>query len=358
MDPTEILNYTIGGNCVKGYLLALVVFVLTMVILKVFKQVILKKLKEMAAKTKTELDDLLIKIVDRISWPFYLILALSIALKFILVPGVVDKVLYYASVVVIIYYVVRGAQDLADYYIRRLMLGRPGEEGKKGVKADTSLVNLLSKGVKYVLWIVAFILILELFGFNVKTLIAGLGIFGIAIAFGFQHVLSDIFASFSIYFDKPFRTGDFIIVGDDLGVVKKIGIKSTRIQTLQGEELIMSNKELTESRVHNYKKMEKRRIVFTFGVTYETSAEKLKRIPTIVRGVIGKVKLADIDRVHFLKFGDFSLIFEVVYYVASPDYNKYMDIQQEINLGIKERFEKEGIEMAYPTQTVYVNKLD
>jgi Small-conductance mechanosensitive channel len=147
-------------------------------------------------------------------------------------------------------------------------------------------------------------------------------------------------------------------VGDDLGVVKKIGIKSTRIQTLQGEELVMSNKELTEARVHNYKKMEKRRIAFKFGVTYGTPTQKLRKIPGIVQKVVGGIDMADIDRVHFLEFGDFSLVFEVVYYVATGDYNKYMDLQQAINLGIKERFEEEAIEMAFPTQTVYVNKRD
>ena len=185
---------------------------------------------------------------------------------------------------------------------------------------------------------------------------AGLGIGGIAIAFALQNILSDIFASFSIYFDKPFKVDDFIIIGDDKGVVKKIGIKSTRIQTLQGEELVISNKELTESRVHNYKKMERRRIVFVFGVTYETPTEKVKKIPSIIKDIIEKTELADIDRVHFKEFADFSLNFEVVYYLKTSDYAEYMDTQQEINLAMKEHFEKEQIEFAYPTQTVFVHK--
>jgi len=358
MDPTEILEYTIGNNCVKDYLIAIAAFALTLVIIKIFKHGVLKKLKGIAAKTKTEIDDLIIKIVNRVGWPLYLILALYVALQFIVLPSIVDTVLKYASVIIVVYYVIKGVQDLADYYIRKLMLRPQGEEGAKGEEVDASLVNLLIKGVNYALWVVALILILEIFEYNINTLIAGLGIFGIAFAFAFQHILADVFASFSIYIDKPFKTGDFIIVGDDLGVVKKIGIKSTRIQTLHGEELVMPNKELTESRVHNYKKMEKRRIVFKFGVTYDTPTKKLRKIPAIVQEVIGEIDMADIDRVHFLEFGDFSLNFEVVYYVATGDYNKYMDIQQAINLGIKERFEEEAIEMAFPTQTVYVNKWD
>lgn len=353
MDLTEFLEYSIGDNCVKDYLIAILAFVLTLIAIKIFKQVVLKKLKGIAAKTKTEIDDLIIKTVDRVGWPLYLILALYVALQFIKVPWIVDTVLGYASVIIVIYYVIRGILDIAEYYIRKLMLGPGGEKRK-----DVSLVKLLINGVKYALWVVALILILELFGYNINTLIAGLGIFGLTFAFAFQHVLADVFASFTIFVDKPFQTGDFIIVGDDLGVVGKIGIKSTRIQTLQGEELIMSNRELTEARVHNYKKMKKRRIVFNFGVTYATPTEKLRKIPGIVKEVIGGIDMAEIDRVHFFKFGDFSLIFEVVYYVETGDYNRYMDIQQAINLGIKGRFEEEGIEMAFPTQTLYINRVD
>jgi len=183
-----------------------------------------------------------------------------------------------------------------------------------------------------------------------------LGIGGLAIAFALQNILEDMFSSFSIYFDRPFQIDDFIVIGDDMGIVKKIGIKSTRIQTLQGEELIISNKELTGKRIRNFKKMEKRRIVFKFGVVYETSTEKLKKIPGIIKDIMDRAELAEIDRVHFKEFGDFSLNFEVIYYIKSREYIDYMNTQQEMNFAIKERFEQEGIEMAYPTQTLYVNK--
>jgi len=336
----------------KDYLVALLVFVLTTIILKVFKYVIISKLKSIAAKTKIEFDDLLIKIIDDIGWPFYLLVSLCLSLQFIQIPDFIETGVYYVTFIVVTYYVIRGLQTLIDYGTHKIILKRQKEEKK----VDTAVIDLLSKILKACLWIVAVILILSNLGYNVSTLIAGFGIGGIAIALALQNILTDIFASFSIYFDKPFQIGDFIIVGDDLGVVKKIGIKTTRIQTLQGEELVISNKELTETRIHNYKKMEKRRIVFSFGVIYETPTEKLKKIPTIIKDIIDKIELADIDRVHFNKFGDFSLNFEVVYYLNSSDYNKYMDTQQEINLAIKERFEKEGIEMAYPTQTIFVNK--
>jgi len=348
----EILAYTIGNNSVKEYLVALAIFVLAIIVLKIFKYVIIDKLKKISAKTKAEIDDVLIKIIDKVGWPFYLLLSLYIALKFIQIPSFIETALYYAILVVVTYYVIRGIQDLIDYGTRKLILKRQEEEKE----ADTSVIDLLSKILKGILWVVAVILILSNLGYEISALIAGLGIGGIAVAIALQNVLSDIFASFSIYFDKPFKVGDFIIVGDDLGVVKKIGIKTTRLQSLWGQEIVISNRELTSGRINNYKKMRKRRIHFTFGVVYSTSTKKLKKILKIVRETFDEIELADLDRVHFKEFGDFSLNFEVAYYVDTGDYNEYMDTQQEINLGIKERFEKEGIEFAYPTQTVFVNK--
>ena len=221
------------------------------------------------------------------------------------------------------------------------------------------LLFILKKLINVTIYIFAFLIILYIFEVDLTGAVVGLGVGGIAIALALQNVLSDIFSAFTIYFDKPFEIGDFIIIGSDMGVVKKIGIKSTRIQTLQGEELIVSNNELINSRIQNFKKMKRRRIVFAFGVTYGTPSKKLKNIPEIINNIINKEKMSNIDkldRVHFKQFGDFSLNFEVVYYLKTGDYNAYMDTQAEINLAIKDAFEKEGIEMAFPTQTIFLNK--
>jgi len=347
IDFNQILNYYFLDNSIKGYLIAFGFFVLAIIVLKIFKQIIIVKIKKLADHTKTEFDDLLIKTVDSIGWPFYLFLSLYFAFKFIIIPGILERIVFYLLLIIGIYYVVRGIQRIIDYGFHKII----------EKKQDTAVVNLLSKITKIVLWVIAIIIILQNLGYNISTLAAGLGIGGLAIAFAIQNILGDIFASFSIYFDKPFQIGDFIIVGNDMGTVKKIGIKSTRIQTLQGEELVISNKELTEIRIHNYKKMEKRRIVFTFGVVYETPTEKVRKIPDIVKNIINSVNLAETDRVHFNKFGDSSLNFEVVYYLNSSDYNEYMDVQQQINLAIKQEFEKEKVEFAYPTQTVFINKI-
>jgi len=352
VDLMEILTYNFLGNSLKEYLMALGVFLLTIAALKIFKKVIIGKIKEIADHTETDFDDLLIKILNSIGWPFYIFLALYLAFQFIELPNIVEQGITYLILILVVYYIGKGCQDLIDYGFGKITQRRKKEDER----FDPSVLELLGKITKGALWVVAVIIVLQNLGYNISALVAGLGIGGVAIAFALQNILSDIFASFSIYFDKPFQVGDFIIVGDDLGTVKRVGIKSTRIQTLQGEELVISNKELTESRIHNYKRMEKRRIVFTFGVVYETPTEKLKKIPSIVKNIIDKIELADIDRVHFKEFGDFSLNFEVVYYLNTSDYKQYMDVQQEINLALKEEFEREGIEFAYPTQTIFLNK--
>ncbi|MCD6528607.1 mechanosensitive ion channel family protein, partial [bacterium] len=276
---TKILNYSFLGNTLKEYLVALGVFLLTIIVLKIFKKVIIGKIKKIADHTKTDFDDLLIKILNSIGWPFYIFLALYLAFQFVKLPPIIEKGVYWLSLILVIYYIGRGGGELIDYGFGKIAQKRK----KVDEKFDSSVLELLAKISKGILWAIAIIVVLQNLGYNISALVAGLGIGGLAVAFAIQNILSDIFASFSIYFDKPFQPGDFIVIGDDKGTVKKIGIKSTRIQTLQGEELVISNKELTESRVHNYKKMEKRRITFAFGVVYETPTEKLKKIPIIVK---------------------------------------------------------------------------
>ena len=197
-------------------------------------------------------------------------------------------------------------------------------------------------------------LALDNFGFNITTLVASLGIGGIAVALAVQNILGDLFASLSIALDKPFVNGDFVVIDDMMGTVKHIGLKTTRIQSLGGEELIFSNGDLLKSRIRNYKRMAERRIVFEIGVVFGTPAEKLRHINDIVRDVVGSHADARLDRTHFKKIGASSLDFEVVYYVLVPDYNRYMDVQQAINLQLIERLDAQGIDFAFPTQTLHI----
>ncbi len=206
--------------------------------------------------------------------------------------------------------------------------------------------------VVFAVWLIGIVFLLANLGFDVASIIAGLGIGGIAIAIAATALLGDLFSYFVIIFDKPFEIGDFLIFGDVLGSVERIGVKTTRLRSLGGEQIIVPNSDLTGSRVRNYKRMERRRVVFQIGVVYGTKPEHIREIPAIIQSIIERDELAVFDRAHFASYGDWSLDFEIVYNVASPDFNLYMDVQQRINLAIYDEFYLRGIEFAFPTRTV------
>jgi len=227
--------------------------------------------------------------------------------------------------------------------------------GRKAADPSTSSgIAVMSLFGRFVLWSFVLLVILENIGVNVTTLIASLGVGGIAIGLATQNILSDLFASLSILLDRPFEVGHFIIVGDQMGTVEKIGLKTTRVRSLSGELLVFGNNDLLSSRIRNYAHFWERRVVFSFGVIYQTPSEQLKKIPQMVRGIIESTEQTRFDRAHFKEFGAFSLNFEVVYYVLSPDYTVYMNIHEKINLAIFEAFEKQGVEFAFPTQTLHI----
>jgi len=348
----EISQISWWNNSVQDYFISLLVFLVFFGFFKIFEYYLIHKLEKLAKKTKTEWDDLVVDFIKEIKSFFYILLSIYIAIQFLEVLPLVNKILYYLVIVVAGFYIAKGISHVINHFIEIQMT----KQGKKKTQSSTSMMKVLGLIAKIIVWTIVFLMILANLGVEITPMIASLGIGGIAIALALQSVLADLFGAFVIYFDKPFKEGDFIIVGNDMGVVKHIGIKSTRIQALQGQELVMSNTELVNSRVNNYKQMEKRRIVFNFGVRYDTGKIKLKKIKGIVKQIFDKVDGADLDRVHFKEFGDFSLNYEVVYYVKSSDYTKYMDIQEQVNTELYERFEKAKIGFAFPTQTIEIEK--
>jgi small-conductance mechanosensitive channel len=204
-------------------------------------------------------------------------------------------------------------------------------------------------------WMVALLLVLQNSGVEVSAVVAGLGIGGVAVALAAQSVLGDVFAALAIVLDKPFILGDYIAVNEYLGSVEHVGLKTTRLRSLSGEQLIFSNADLLHGRIRNYKRMYERRIEFCFGVDYGTPPDKLAVIPQLVRAAVASQDRTRFDRSHFKSFGDSSLVFESVYFVISPDYNLYMDIQQAINLAIVNQLAEQGIRFALPTQRLFVH---
>jgi len=314
--------------------------------------------KRWAAKTKTKLDDEILKNVKK---PIY-VLVIFFGLSFFIfnlkiletfspqITNIINQIFLLITILLIAYIFTRITNVLFTWYAER-------QEKKK--KTSQNILYVFRGIFNAIVYLIAFFAWMALIKVDLTGLAIGASATAIVIGFALQHVLSDFFSAFSIYFDKPFEIGDFIVVGDYSGTVKKIGMKSTRVQLLQGEELVLSNKELTTASIRNFKKMRRRRISFSFGVTYDTPLKKLKKIPDMIRDIINPDKLEEVyklDRVHFSEFGDFSLKFDIIYYMKSQDYVKYKDTQQEINFRLKEAFEKEGIEMAFPTQTIFLNK--
>jgi len=346
----DFMNEVFWGNTVYAYARALVVFVAAMIVIKIIQFIVLAQLKKWAQKTANTIDDFFVRVIERLAIPLAYFGAFYFAFSTLSVPGSFKQGLEVAAIALITIFAARFITLLIQYafHLYSVSQGRSAD-------LQNSLDGIL-KVVKFLVWSLALILFLDNMGFKISTVIAGLGIGGIAIGLAAQAVLKDLFSYFSIIFDRPFEVGDFIIIGDYLGTVEKIGAKTTRIRSLGGEQLIFSNTDLTDSRVRNYKRMQERRVVFKLGVVYQTTSAQVKEIPHIIQAVIKNTPDTRFDRAHFFSYGDFSLVFEVVYYVLSPDYNKYMDIQQEINFGIKEEFEKRNIEFAYPTQTLFVTK--
>jgi small-conductance mechanosensitive channel len=225
-------------------------------------------------------------------------------------------------------------------------------------RGQVTTLHALSLLLRLVLYAALLLVILDNFGINVSTLLAGLGVGGIAVALATQNILGDLFASLSIMLDKPFEVGDFIIVGDALGTVERIGLKTTRVRSLSGEQLILSNGDLLASRIRNYKRMAERRAVFSFRLGYETPADRLAEVPRVVERIIRAVPATRFDRAHLARLGDSALEFEAVYWMEDPDYNRYMDAQQAINLALLRQLADAGISFAYPTRTLYLRHAD
>jgi small-conductance mechanosensitive channel len=345
----DFWNQLFLGNTLKNWAIAIGIIVATLLVLRIAKSIILNRLRKWSQYTDSKLDDFLVSLVNRFVVPFLYILGVYFGVQSLQLSDKTDKV---ADVVILFtgtYTVVRIIAAFVSYFIKVYAGAHPDQSGRiKQARGIIVLANI-------VIWVLGALFLVDNLGYNITTIITGLGIGGIAIALATQAILGDLFSYFVIFFDKPFEIGDFIIVGDKMGAVEYVGIKTTRLRSLGGEELVFSNTDLTNSRVHNYKRMEKRRVVFSFGIIYGTSPGKIAQVPGMVKKIIEGLPDTQFDRAHFSSFGDFSLNFEVVYNVLSPDYNLYMDRQQAINLELVRVFEEESIQFAYPTHNVIVS---
>ncbi|MFP4543910.1 MAG: mechanosensitive ion channel family protein [Candidatus Kapaibacterium sp.] len=340
------------GNMVIDYAFFLLLFIFGIIALKIARRITLK----ISGKLLKKRDPLFYDYIDNVSKkyiaPMEYLAAFYFSFKTLSLNSKLESVIDVSALIVLTIFLVLFLIALIDFLVRKYI-----------AKQDDSPRRLIYKSLRpaigIAMWTLGLVFLLSNLGFEISALIAALGVGGIAIALAAQAVLGDLFSYMVIVMDKPFELGDFIIVGDFLGVVEHVGIKTTKIRSLGGEQLIFANSDLTSSRIRNYKRMEMRRVLFQFGVLYQTPAEKVKLIPEWIKTMIESIDDTKFDRAHFHKYGDYSLNYEVVYYIQGNDYNKYMDIQQEINFQMFDKFESEGVEFAFPTRTLlFDNKHD
>ena len=347
---------SIFGANVSDYLEAALLVVAALVVLLIANKVMKKHIKRLEAQsieqaeagTRRSLP--VLRFFQRIAIPMTFLGILHIAVNRVSFDERIQATVQAVFAIVMTIIIVRSINKGIE-----LSFSRHFEKEWANHEQEKNLKPLLSL-IKFLLWIVGFIFLLANLGFDVSTALAGLGVGGIAVAIAAQGILGDLFSYFVIYLDKPFELGDFIVFGDKSGIVERIGIKSSRIRILSGEILIIANSDLTSARIHNYKQMKRRRVVFTIGVPYETKQEHVEEIPGIIRSIIESVQVIEgvtCDRSHFQGFGPYSLNFETVYYVPSPDYAIYMNVQQEIYRNIFRIFNEKGIDFAYPTQKIF-----
>ena len=348
----DFLERQFLSNKLVDYSIALLILISSILIIKILRSLVIGSLKKWASQTSNPFDNVIIRILERNMMPIIYLGSFYLAIGNLTLHPILERAL---EVLVIMGSTILGIRLVAAL----------GEYGLKIYwqtyhRDNPSLehsIDAIIPALRIVLWLIGIIFILDNLGFNISAVVTSLGIGGVAIALASQGVLQDLFSYFAILLDRPFELGDFIIVGDYLGTVEYVGIKTTRLKSISGEEIIMANTDLTGSRIRNFKRMKERRIVFKFGVVYDTKVAQLKMIPDLIERIISATEHTRFDRAHFAGYGDFSLDFEVVYFIDSNDYTEYMNAQEQINLNVKAEFARHNIQFAYPTQINYLQEI-
>lgn len=343
---SEILDQVHYGNSVREYLIALAAICAGVLAVFALKRFLVHRLHTWAARTPGKWDDFIVESFSAFGIPSIQWLIVYWGFHLLHLSDKAEHTLHVISTVILTYFVLRILSALVLLLVRSGV--RRWDNGEEKIKQLGGLMIVINT----VIWFLGLVFLLGNWGIEVTPIIAGLGIGGIAVALAAQNILGDVFSYFVIFFDRPFEAGDFIIVDDKMGTIEYVGIKTTHIRSVSGEQIIIGNSNLTNSRIHNYKRMARRRVVFTIDVEYGTPLDMLRKVPGMLRSAVEQQQSVTFDRAHFAAYKDWSLRFEVVYYVENPDYNLYMDIQQNINFTIHEMFEREKIAFAYPTQSL------
>ncbi|MDX9850335.1 MAG: mechanosensitive ion channel family protein [Anaerolineaceae bacterium] len=341
-------DFEIWGNSIFSWLSALATFIGLYLLLTILVKLVKSRLTTIYKKNDLVTFTYILSILNNTKKLFLLILSFYIASVWLVITE--KPTLYINTLFMIAFWIQVGIwanHTIINFINHRNRFASNGD--------DKTTMNALKTILRIVLWSIVLILVIDnIPGVEITALITSLGIGGIAIGLAVQNILSDLFASLSITLDKPFVINDFIQVDDYVGTVEKIGLKSTRIRSLSGEQLVFSNSDLLNSRIQNFKRLERRRKVLNLGVLYQTTPEQLRKIPDLIKNIFSKINQVTLDRIHLSEFGDFSINFELVYWVESSDYVLHMDLKQDILLAIFDQFIENEIEFAYPTQSIFI----
>jgi len=347
MQKVELTTIFLN-NSIENYILAFSFLIIVYFTIRLFDKFLLEKMDILIKKFSRSFSQFLKKLIKKRIYPLLYLLAIYFAFRQLTIISQLDNFVNYFLMILTVILVVLSLSDIISYSIKKYW-------GKKERNDEQlKVLNVTLFLIKILIWTIALIFVMDNLNIQITGLVTGLGISGIAIAFAAQSILTDLFNYFTIFFDKPFDIGDFIITGEYRGTIEHIGVKTTRIRSLSGEQLIISNTDLVNSRINNYKRMQQRRINFNFGLTYDTPLSKLKKVPGIIEETIKNIDKTEFDRAHFAEFAASSLLFQVVYYVKDSDYKIYMDIQQEINFKLKKKLEELEDNFAFPSQTIYL----
>ena len=351
MSFRELLAREFLENSLLNWLIATVVLIAAYSALVLGRRFLVRRLERTASTTATMVDDVVLHGLERTRKSFLFVLALAAAALALDVPPGRRTLIQQVARLVFLLQFASWGNGAIGFWLARLTRTRAQTD-----RGSITTLNVVAIVMRVVLWAMVFLLALQSFGVDVTALITGLGIAGVAVALAVQNVLGDLLASLSIALDKPFVIGDFIVVDTFQGTVEDIGLKSTRLRSLSGEQIIMSNAELLKARIRNYQRQTERRVVFTLTFPLETAPAAMARVPVIVRELLSAEERVRIDRSHFHAITDQALAVETVYFVLSAEYNVYMDIQQRLNLAMLERLAAEGIRLAVPTRSVVVRE--
>lgn len=345
-----VLDRQFLHNSLQAWLTAGITTAVVLVLGVLLRQLLVSRLGAIAARTSNQVDDMFVELIrDTRTW-IIVALALFAGLTQLAMPDRIAKYLEAAAKMAILWQAALWGGSAITFWLKHYLTHRTTSQDR----ASIAMINAMGVGAKVLLWVLIVLTALKsVFGVEITAWITGLGVTGIAIALAVQNILGDLLAALAIVFDKPFDVGDTIGIDNITGTVEHIGLKTTRIRSASGEQIIVGNADLLKSRLRNYRRMYQRRAVFNLDVTFDTQPEILERLPGIVEQIITSQSPVKFDRCHVASFGESAIRLEAVYFVLDPDYKRYMDIQQAINLEILRRFAAERVSFAFPSRTVY-----